>query len=149
MTKTKTKTTTKTKTRKIKKTNTFGEHLQRAIPDTFDIWNIWSYWWGDMTWPKKRQRQIQTMTNNDKDNEKHKYTLRTRAILETYNTTEWPWDCDYETFDQSDEERWPDQNKLAKLRRCVSRVRSVCKSLGRVSFESKYSYLFSRWIGPV
>ena len=36
---TKTKTTTKTKTRKLTKTktNTFGEHLKRAIPGTFDI----------------------------------------------------------------------------------------------------------------
>ena len=33
--KTMTKTNTKTKT--MKKTNTFREHLQRAIPETFDL----------------------------------------------------------------------------------------------------------------
>ena len=43
------------------KTNTFKEHLQRAILETCDLWDIWSEWWGDKTWPKKRQgqRQIQ------------------------------------------------------------------------------------------
>ena len=39
----------KTKT----KTNTFWEHLLRAILETCDLWDIWSEWWEDMTWPKK------------------------------------------------------------------------------------------------
>ena len=47
------KTTTKTLT------DTFREHLQRAIFDTFDLWDIWSEWWGNMTWPTKRQQQRQ------------------------------------------------------------------------------------------
>ena len=34
------------------------EHLERAIFGTFDLWDIWSEWWGNMTWPKK---------NNDKE----------------------------------------------------------------------------------
>ena len=57
--KTMTKTNTNTKT--MTKTNTFREHLQRAILETYDIWDIWLEWWGDMNWPKKRQwqRQIQ------------------------------------------------------------------------------------------
>ena len=50
---TKTKTNTKTKTKTMTKTNTFREHLQRAILETCDLWDIWSEWWGDMTWPKK------------------------------------------------------------------------------------------------
>ena len=25
----------------------------RAILETYDLWDIWSEWWGDMTWPKK------------------------------------------------------------------------------------------------
>ena len=41
------------------KTNTFREHLQGAILETCDLWDIWSEWWGDMTWPTKRQRQRQ------------------------------------------------------------------------------------------
>jgi len=41
---TKTKTMTKTMTTK----NTFREHLQRAIPETCDLWDIWSEWWWDM-----------------------------------------------------------------------------------------------------
>ena len=55
--KTMTKTNTKTKT--MTKTNTFREHLQRAILETCDLWDIWSDWWGDMNWPKKRQWQRQ------------------------------------------------------------------------------------------
>ena len=41
-------------------TNTFREHLQRAIFDTFELWDIWSEWWGNMTWPTKRQQRRQT-----------------------------------------------------------------------------------------
>ena len=55
------KTVTKTKTMAM--ANTLREHLQRAILETCDLWDIWSKWWGDMTWPTKsqwdRQRQRQ------------------------------------------------------------------------------------------
>ena len=53
---------TNTETKTMTKTNTFREHLQRAILETCDLWDIWSEWWGDMTWPTKRQRQRQTQT---------------------------------------------------------------------------------------
>ena len=56
--KTTTKTNTKTKTMKM--TNTFREHLQRAILETCNLWDIWSEWWGNMTWPTKRQQRRQT-----------------------------------------------------------------------------------------
>ena len=49
------KTTTNTMTKK----DTFREHHQRAILETWDLWDIWSEWWGDMTWPTKRQWQRQ------------------------------------------------------------------------------------------
>jgi len=54
-----TKTNTKTKT--MTKTNTIREPCQRAILETCDLWDIWSEWWEDLTWPKKwlRQRQWQ------------------------------------------------------------------------------------------
>ena len=55
----KTKTNTKTMTMTMKMTNTFREHLQRAISETFDLWDISSEWWENMTWPTKRQRQRQ------------------------------------------------------------------------------------------
>ena len=38
------------------KTNTFREHIQRAILETRDHWDIWSEWWEDMIW-QKRKRQ--------------------------------------------------------------------------------------------
>ena len=50
----------------MKKTNTFREHLHGAILENCDIWDIWSEWWGDMTWPKKDN-------NKDKDKDKDKY----------------------------------------------------------------------------
>ena len=37
------------------KTNTFRKHLQRATLETCELWDIWPEWWGDMTWPTKRQ----------------------------------------------------------------------------------------------
>ena len=57
---TKKKTMTETKTKTMTKTNTFREHLQRAIFETFELWDIWSEWWGNMTWPTKRQQRRQT-----------------------------------------------------------------------------------------
>ena len=42
-------TSTKTNTKTITKTNTFREHLQRAILETCDLWDIWLKRWGDMT----------------------------------------------------------------------------------------------------
>ena len=42
-------TMTKTNTKTITKTNTFREHLQRAILETCDLWDIWLKRWGDMT----------------------------------------------------------------------------------------------------
>ena len=71
-------TTNMTKTKTMTKTNTCRELLQRVIPETCDLWDIWSEWWGDNTWPKKDN-------DKDKDNEKTN-TFREhlhRAILET------------------------------------------------------------------
>ena len=58
--KTMTKTTTMTMTMTKTMTYTFREHLQRAIFETFELWDIWSEWWGNMTWPTKRQQRRQT-----------------------------------------------------------------------------------------
>ena len=43
------------------KTNTIREPFQRVIQETCDLWDIWSQWWGDMSWPTtiQWQRQIQ------------------------------------------------------------------------------------------
>ena len=71
LTKKKTMTKTKTKTKTMTKTNTFREHLQWVILETCDLWDIWSEWWGDMTWPKK---------DNDKDKYKDKYKDKDKDI---------------------------------------------------------------------
>ena len=54
------KTITKTKTMTKTMTKTFRERPQRVILETYDLWDIWSERWGDMTWPTKRQWQWQT-----------------------------------------------------------------------------------------
>ena len=56
------------------KTNTFREHFQRAILETYDLWDIWSEWWGHMTWPKKdNDKDKYKDKDKDKDNDKDKY----------------------------------------------------------------------------
>ena len=64
-----------TNTRTMTKTNTFRELHQRAILETCHLWDIWSEWGGDMTWPKKRQRQRQ-MTMIDMWHLRHWLQLR-------------------------------------------------------------------------
>ena len=60
--------------------NTFREHLQSAILETCDIWDIWSEWWGDMTWLTKRQCQRQTQRQRQRQREIHlKNTFRERS----------------------------------------------------------------------
>ena len=60
------------------KTNTFRENLQRATPETCELWEIWSEWWGDMAWQKKTKTKTMTQT-------------MTKTIPETYDI----WDTDY------------------------------------------------------
>ena len=43
--------------------------IQRATLETCDLWDIWSEWWEDMTWPKQnwqRQRQRQRQRHFEK-----------------------------------------------------------------------------------
>ena len=44
------------------KTDTLKEHLQRAILETCELWDIWSEWWGDMAWQKKTKTMTKGMT---------------------------------------------------------------------------------------
>ena len=83
-------------------TNTFREHLQRAIFDTFELWDIWSEWWGDMTWPKKRQWQRQRQRQGQWQRQIH---------LENTFKEQPQRLVTLETFDQSDEGTWLDQQK--------------------------------------
>ena len=53
-------------------------HIQRAAPDTFDLWDIWSEWWGDMAW--QWQRHLENTQ---------------RAVLETCDLRLDTWDTDY------------------------------------------------------
>ena len=92
----------KDKDKDMTKTNTFREHLQRATPETCDIWDIWSVWWGDMTWPTKGQWQIQI---------KRQRKWQRQIHLENTFKEQPQRLVTFETFDQSDEGTWPDQQK--------------------------------------
>ena len=45
------------------KENTLREQLQGPILETRDLWNIWSDWRGDMTWPTNTNIKTMTKTN--------------------------------------------------------------------------------------
>ena len=78
--------------------------IQRATLETCDLWDIWSKWWGHITWPKK---------NNDKDTDKYKDTFREnlqRAILDTCDLwdiwSEWWGDMTWPKKSQETCEIW-------------------------------------------
>ena len=64
------------------KTKTFGEDPERATQETCDHWDIWSEWWGDMTWPtKKTKAKTMTKTKTMKNTSIFREHLH-RAILD-------------------------------------------------------------------
>ena len=59
----------------------YGDHLQRLILETCDLWDIWSKWWGEMTWPTKKQWQWQIQRQRQwqihlENNPRHLWPLR-------------------------------------------------------------------------
>ena len=102
-------TTTNTKTKTITMANTFRKHLSRAIFETCDLWDIWSEWWENMTWPTKRQRQRQIqrqwqihLENTFKERSLRIVTLKTLA--QSHEKT-WPAKKDYEKNKVKDKTR--------------------------------------------
>ena len=78
--------------------------IQRATHETCDLWDLWSEWWGYMTWPKKRQwqRQIQRQRQRQWQWQRHlEKTLKERPKRPVT----------FDTFYQSDEETRPVQQK--------------------------------------
>ena len=74
LTKKKIMTRTNTKTKTMTKTNTFREHIQRVIIETCDLWDLWSEWLWDITWPKKdHEKDKYKGKDNDNDKDKDKY----------------------------------------------------------------------------
>ena len=87
-------TMTKTKTM----TKTCRERPQRVILETYDLWENWSERWEDMTWPTEKQWQRQWQ-----------WQWQRQRHLENA-LKEWSYRLmTFETFDQRDEETWPDQ----------------------------------------
>ena len=58
-------------------TKTFRERPQRVILQTYDLWDIWSERWGDMTWPTKRQWQRQIQWKRQRQWQLQKHPQRT------------------------------------------------------------------------
>ena len=84
--------TTMTVTIMTRLTRTWQRQRQRHLENIFkewletcDLWDIWSEWWGDMTWPTKRQRQ-RVMRRHDLTTTTI-MTMTFRAILETWDLT--------------------------------------------------------------
>jgi len=99
------KTITKTKTMTMTKTmtKTFRECPQRAILETYDLWDIRSEKWGDMTWLTKRQWQRQIQWKRQRQWQLQKHPQRT--ISETCDL----WDTGYISDNweqQSEHSQW-------------------------------------------
>ena len=79
-------------------TKTFREHLQGAILETCDLWDICSEWWGDLTKKKtmtNTNTKTKTLTKTNTSREHHQRMIQTLVT--------------FQTFDRSDEEIWPEQ----------------------------------------
>ena len=74
--------------------------IQRATLETCELWDIWSEWWEDMTWPKK-------MT---KTKTKTFWEHLLRAILETCDL----WDICSEWWEDM---TWPKKNWQRQIQR--------------------------------
>ena len=60
------------------------KHLQIAILETCDLWDISSEWWRDMNWPKKTMTKTNTQTKTKTMRKANTLReLHQRAILET------------------------------------------------------------------
>ena len=89
---------TMTKINTNTETNTFREHIQIVIRETCDFWNIWSEWWGDMTWPTKRQLlkewKIQSQIQIDRPWQKHDMVCELEWIVYILHS----WEPEFRTL---------------------------------------------------
>ena len=72
--------------------STFTFDIQRATLETCDLWDIWSEWWGDMTWLKKTY--LPTLENTLKGRS------LTLATIETFDL-QWWWQLGFSLMEQS------------------------------------------------
>ena len=72
------------------------KHYHTALWETCDPWDMWWEWWGEMTWPTKRQWQRQWQWQRHLENTLKEWSQRL---------------MNFETFDQRDEETWPKHQK--------------------------------------
>ena len=73
--------------------------MRKLAPlETCDFWDIWSKWWGDMTWPTK---------DNDKYNEKDKDNDNWRTPSKNNPRDSWHWHISDNWEQQSKHSQWP------------------------------------------
>ena len=86
----------------------------------FWFWNTWN-----MTWPTKSQRRRQRQWQIHLENTFKEQSLRLLT---------------FETFDQSDEETWPDQKKTTTTKKAKTITNAFREHLQRAIFET-----FDQW----
>ena len=87
-------------------TTTVILHLQRAIFETFDLWDIWSEWWGNMTNNKKTTTKEETKTRTISNTFREHLQ---RAIPETFDL----WDIWSEWWENM---TWPNKKTTTKTK---------------------------------
>ena len=83
--------------------STFTFDIKRATQDTCDLWNIWSEWWGDLTWPTHWSRQIKRQRQWQRQIHLENIFKEQSHVLVTFGT-----------FDQRGDMTW--LNKLQRQR---------------------------------
>ena len=89
-------------------TKTFREDPQRAAQETYDLWDIWSEWWGNMTRPIKRQCQRQRQRQWQRPWQRHwEKTLKEQpkrpVTFETFDAETWPVQQKYNDNDNDND----------------------------------------------
>ena len=69
------------------------------------FWDIWSEWWGDMTWPKNRQWQRQIQIQRQRLWQRQRQWQRQMHLESTFKERSQRL-VTFETFDKSDEGKW-------------------------------------------
>lgn len=131
----------KTMTKTITMTNTFGEQLQKAIFETFDLWDIWSEWKKHDLTNKKTMKKTMTMTNTFREDILNTLKWQSKRSSESGHIL-LLWIL---TFPDQTGGGWPNFTISAKFHNTgISGVRAVSKFLQCLSFLCTHS-LWMLW----
>ena len=76
---------------KYKYNHKLREHIQIVVEETCDFRDIWSEWWGDMTWPTKRQllKQWKGQSQKEVDRPWHRHDMVCKLEWIVYISDSW------------------------------------------------------------